>query len=162
MFELSPDAAVAHGLPALRVRLDTAGTPMLASATPEPGKYVIVSGPPGGVLQLDVWTSDQRGTDAAAIERAVRARLSQPYFQPLVVGAAEEIELAGARRTALALFSGSGMVRTAWCATLITAGSSTALVTIGMAAGAEPEVPCSQVLAHPVLGKLAATLSLDG
>lgn len=161
MFEVTPDQAKAGGLPPLRVRLDTTGVPMRATPTPEPGKFVIVSGPPGGVLQLDVWTTDVRETDPAAIERAVRARLNKPFHDPIEIGAAAKIDLAGAKRDALAVFTGKDAARTAWCAVIVPAGGTSTLVTIGMAAGAAPAVSCDEVLAHPLLGKLAGTLQIS-
>lgn len=160
VFELSPEQAKASGLPPLRVRLDTTGAPMRATPTPEPGKFVIVSGPPGGVLQIDVWATDVHGTDAAAIEQAVRARFNRPFHDPLVLGAPARIDLAGSTRDALALFTGKDAARTAWCAAIAPAGGASALVTIGMAAGAAPAVSCQDVLGHPVLGKVARTLQI--
>jgi hypothetical protein len=161
VFELSPEQARAGGLPALRVRLDTTGAPMRATPTPEPGKFVIASGPPGGVLQIDVWATDAHGTDAAAVERAVRARLDRPFHDPLVLGAPAKIDLAGAPRDALAFFTGKDAMRTAWCAAIVPAGGAAALVTIGMAAGAAPAVSCQEILGHPVLGKVARTLQIS-
>lgn len=160
MFELSPEQARASGLPSLRVRLDTAGAPMRATPTPEPGKFVIVSGPPGGVLQIDVWATDVHGADAAAVEQAVRARFNRAFHDPLVIGAPARIELAGSTRDALALFTGKDGTRTAWCAAIVPAGGAAALVTLGMAAGAAPAVSCQDILGHPVLGKVARTLQI--
>ena len=161
MFELSPEQAKASGLPALRVRLDTTGVPMRATPTPEAGKFVIVSGPPGGVLQIDVWATDVRETGAAAIERAVRAQLNRPFHDPLVVGAPDKIELAGSTRDALAFFTGKDAARTAWCAAIVPVGGTSTLVTIGMAAGAAPAVSCQEILGHPLLGKVAHSLQIS-
>ncbi|HEX7835878.1 MAG TPA: hypothetical protein VF469_00365 [Kofleriaceae bacterium] len=161
VFELSPEHAKASGLPALRVRLDTTGAPMEATPTPEPGKFVIASGPPGGVLQIDVWATAVHTTDAAAVERAVRARFNRPFHEPLVVGAPGKIDLAGSTRDALAFFTGKDATRTAWCAAIVPAGGASTLVTIGMSAGAAPTVSCQEVLGHPVLGKVARTLQIS-
>jgi hypothetical protein len=161
VFELSPEQAKASGLPALRVRLDTTGAPMRATPTPEPGKFVIVSGPPGGVLQIDVWATDVHGADPAAVERAVRARFNRPFHDPLAIGAPAKIDLAGTTRDALAFITGKDAARTAWCAAIVPAGGAATLVTIGMAAGAAPAVSCQDVLGHPVLGKVARTLQIS-
>jgi hypothetical protein len=161
VFELSPEQAKASGLPALRVRLDTTGVPMRATPTPEAGKFVIASGPPGGVLQLDVWATDVHDTAAAAIERAVRARFNRPFHEPLVLGAPDKIDLAGGTRAALAFFTGKDATRTAWCAAIVPAGGASTLVTIGMSAGTAPVVSCQEILGHPVLGKVAHTLQIS-
>lgn len=159
-FEITPEQAHAAGLPALRVRLDTTGGPMIASATPEPGRYVGVSGPPGGVLQLDVWTTDERQPGTAAVERAVRARFKQPFHEPLVISGPARFELAGATRDAVALFTGKDFTRTAWCAVIVPAGSASALVTFGRSAGTAPAVSCQKLLDDSSLGKVARSLKI--
>jgi hypothetical protein len=158
--EVTPEQAHAAGLPALRVRVDTAGGPMLASATPEPGRYVGVSGPPGGVLQLDVWTTHERQPGTAAVERAIRARFNQPFHDPLVISSPARIELAGGTRDAVALFTGKDFTRTAWCAAIVPAGSASALVTFGRSAGTAPAVTCQKLLEDATLGKVVRSLRI--
>src|SRR5688500_13855674 len=118
MVDVTAQDAKAHGLPPVHMRVDTAGSALSVTPFPEADKYLIASGPPGTALLVIVWPSDDRDRDAAAVERAVRRQFAQPWHQPLVIGEAATIAVAGGDRVALAFTTGEAGRRTAWCGVL--------------------------------------------
>jgi hypothetical protein len=154
MVEVKADDAKAKGLPAIGVRVDPGTLSVLPF--PEPDKYLIASGPPGGPLLAIVWQTDR----ADAIDAAVRAHFAQPWQQPLVVGESSTIEIAGAKRAALAFMTGESLRKTAWCGVLVGGASGAVLVTLGRAPGQAAAMTCAEVIAEPSLAGFVKTFAL--
>jgi hypothetical protein len=160
MIEVKADEAQAKGLPRIGFRIDPTGTPLSVHKFPEPDKYLIASGPPGGPLLAIVWTLDERDADAAALERAVRRHFSQPWQAPLELGAPGNLSIAGASRTALAFTTGQSLRRTAWCGAIVNGQGASVLVTLGRAPGPAASMSCADVVAEPSLAAFARTFAL--
>jgi hypothetical protein len=160
MIEVKAAEAEAKGLPRIGFRVDPSGTSLSITAfPPQPDKYLVASGPPGGPLLAGVWATDERESDAAAIERAVRKYFSNPWQEPLVIGEASTIALGGKTYPALAYRTGTSLRLTAWCAAIVGNGPSL-LVTLGRAPGDAPALSCADVIAEPNLAAFARTFTL--
>jgi hypothetical protein len=144
MVEVKAADAKAKGLSAIGMRVAPGTLSVLPF--PEPDKYLIASGPPGGPLLAIVWQTDQR-----EVEAAVRAHFSQPWLQPLVVGDATTLDVAGATRPAVAFMTGESLRKTAWCGVLVGGASGTVLLTVGRAPGQAAATSCAEVIAEPSL-----------
>lgn len=160
MIEVKAVEAQAKGLAGVAFRVDPAGTPLILRKFPEPDKYLIASGPPGGPLLAIVWATNERDADGAAVERAVREHFSQPWMQPLEVGAPGTLTIAGAPRAALAFTTGKGIGRTGWCGAIVPAKDAAVFVTLGRAAPPPSTLSCEEVVAEPSLATFARTFEL--
>jgi hypothetical protein len=161
MVQVSADESKEHGLPPIGMRVDATGTNLSLLKFPEPDKYLIASGPPGGPLLAIVWTTEEHESDAAAVERAVRKLFSNEWQKPLEIGAAGTVTLAGASRPALAFTTGQSLRYTGWCGTLVTAKAGSILVTFGITPNAGAKPACAEVLAEPNLAAFARTFSVQ-
>lgn len=160
MIEVKADEAQAKGLARVAFRVDPAGTPLMLRKFPEADKYLIASGPPGGPLLAIVWATDEREADGAALERAVRKHFSQPWLEPLEIGAPGNLTIAGASRAALAFTTGKQIGRTGWCGVIVPAQDAAVFVTLGRAAAPPATLSCEQVVAEPSLATFARTFEL--
>ncbi len=158
MVEVKADDAKEKGLPAIGMRVEPGTLSVLPF--PEPDKYLIASGPPGGPLLAIVWQADARTGGAAAVDAAVRSHFAQPWQQPLVIGDATTLLIAGAKRPALAFMTGESMRKTAWCGVLVGGASGTVLVTVGRAPGQATAMSCAEVIAEPSLAGFVKTFAL--
>lgn len=153
MITIPASAATAHGLPAVGLQLD-APNPLMISQFPEEELYVSASGPPGGRLELEVWNTGERAGDVAAVRRAVAQRFTASSLVPKVWGPDELLDIAGARRPAVAFLSDRAMMQTGWCATLVPHAKGTLLVVLGSGAPGATAISCDKVVAHPALAAL--------
>ncbi|HEU4732606.1 MAG TPA: pentapeptide repeat-containing protein [Kofleriaceae bacterium] len=158
---VTPAEAAAHGLPAVGVRVELAGPQVRAHGRGMFGSYVSATSPPGGALRFHVMASDEAGTDAAAIQRAVAAAYPgeiQDWGAPGTLG------IAGAARPALAFATRHGMYTVWSCATLVPHARGAVLVVFGglaadVAAGTAG-MTCEQIAAQPELAHAVRTFAL--
>lgn len=149
--------AQSKGLPPIGFQVDATGTSLSLTTFPEPDKYLIASGPPGGPLLAIVWATDASESHAGAIEGAIYKHFSQRWQQPLVVGELGQVEIAGAARLALSFTTGQAMRRTAWCGVLV---GASLFVTFGRALGQAPALSCADVMSEPSLVAFARSFTL--
>jgi hypothetical protein len=86
LIEVTAEEAQAHGLPPLFCRVEVTGSSLSVGKFGGPNTYLTASGPPGGTPIAIVSSTDERETDAAAIEPAVRKQ----YYPRVFVRALEE------------------------------------------------------------------------
>jgi len=160
MVEVTAAEAKAQGLPPIGLRVDPGDAPLSLLKFPEPDKYLIASGPPGGPLLVIVWETDQRESNVAAVESAVRKNFAQTWQQPLVIGEAGTLQIAGAARPALAFMTGESLRKTAWCGVVMSGPSASVFVTFGRATREVAATPCAEVMTEPSLAAFARTFAL--
>lgn len=160
MVVVTADEAHAKQLPRIGMRVDPSGTELRLTKFPEPDKYLIASGPPGGPLLAIVWTTDEREADTAAVERAVKKHFSQEWQQPLQIGEAESVSLAGAIRAALSFTTGQSLRYTGWCGAIVSTKDSSILVTLGRTPTGGSKPTCAEVLQEPNLAAFARTFTV--
>ena len=165
MIRVKARHAKKQGLPPIGFALDIGKTAMLASKFPEPGLYLTASGPPGGLLLLQVSGYRGEAHDQAALDAQIQARFSQPHHTPLVLHEAGTLRLSGADRVARSFMTGKHeMTRARWCAALVpskTGAGEGLLVVIGEAAGPTDPVTCAAVAANRNLAPLVASFALE-
>jgi hypothetical protein len=160
VIEVTAEEARSKGLPGIGFRVDMRGTAMSVGKFPEPGIYLIASGPPGGPLNSIVFPADGREGDASALEQAVRRHHAERWQQPLVIGEPGEVMFAGASRPALAFTTKPSPARIAWCGVLISGNGGALLVTLGHGAGQAASMSCGDIVAEPNLAAFARTFTL--
>jgi hypothetical protein len=160
MITISAAQAAAHGLPAVGVSVDPTGTPMMVSPLAQADLYLVASGPPGGRLLFQVWTSDETGRDEAAVQRAVAARYTKPALTPTTWGTPGTLTLAGAARPAVSYLSDKAMFLTGWCAALVPHARGQLLVVLGRGSPGATAVSCDEVASHPSLAPLVRTFAV--
>lgn len=158
--EVTADEARSKGLPGIGFRVDPKGTSLSLKKFPQPEKYLIASGPPGGPLLAMVWPADGLEGDVSVIEQAVRRHFVRPFHQPLVIGEPGQVMLGGASRPALAFMAGQRLSRTAWCGVIVSGASGSLLVTLGCMPGHAESLSCAEVVAEPNLATFARTFAL--
>ncbi|MBT9582684.1 hypothetical protein IV102_05005 [bacterium] len=147
------------GLPAVGLRLDTAGTSLVARSFPEPGVYLSLSGPPGGALQFQVLSTDARNTQE--LRKFIKDRFEKLRLRPKL-GTAKSVTLAGQYRPTLGFVSGESQASTRWCAVLFAEkGKPSTVALFGVAAGSAEPGDGLDVLAHKELASVARSLKLD-
>lgn len=157
--EITASDAKAHGLPAFYFKVDTNGTTLTTTPFPEPGKYLIASGPPGGPLLAIVWAVEGTAADLDAVERAIRLRFAEAWQQPLAIHQPGTVTIAGEDRPALAFSTGQGMRRTGWAGVIVSGSDGAVLVTLGRGiANAAPA--CAEIVAEPSLAAFARSFAL--
>jgi hypothetical protein len=160
MIEVTAEEARSKGLPGIGFRVDMRGTAMSLAKFPEPGIYLIGSGPPGGPLNAIVFPADGHEGDAGALEQAVRRHHAERWQQPLVIGEPGEVMFAGGSRRALAFTTKPAPARIAWCGVLISGAGGSLLVTLGHGAGQATSIPCADVITEPNFATFARTFAL--
>lgn len=161
MLTITAADAAKHGLPAIGMNIDPTSTAMSVYPLDQPGQYIVASGPPGGTLMFEVWTTDERGNDGAAIRRAVESRFTAPGMVPKVWGPEGTLTLVGRAWPAVAFLTDEGMFQTGWCAALVEHPSGSLLITMGCGVGAAATTTsCDEIASHPSLMKLVRTFSL--
>jgi hypothetical protein len=151
--------AAAHGLPAIGIQLD-AQNRLMVTRFSQPGSYVSASGPPGGRIEFEAWNTDEAGLGHAAVRRAVEHRFMAPSLVPKVWGSDGVLEIAGARRPAVAFLSDKAFMQTGWCAALVPHGTGTLLVALASGAPGATTITCEQVVAHPSLQPILQSFQL--
>jgi len=144
--------AKAAGLPPVAFSFDTTDSGMSGSGSSD-GDYVTLSGPPGGPLMLRIAPATV-GADPAALVRRGSASVT-----------AEEVELLGAKRRAVAWITGEGLARTSWCGIVVAPtgaaeGAAALLVELGVGHGGE-EITCKTAVEHHVLGPVVKSLVFE-
>lgn len=162
---LSAAEAGAAGLPALgfsfsltrRASSAPSGTEFVVSAPSPPDTFLVVSGPPGGTELIDVKVHGGR-RDAVGLKEALRAE-NRHGFAP---GPVSEVEMAGAKRPAIAFRGGSGMAQAIGCSLLLAPGSpgAPALRITFLRSGAGP-AECARVLEHADFALAVRTFRLE-
>jgi len=155
---LSADDARRHELPAVGMRMIIGRTGLLAHRFPRPGVYLQLSGPPGGVVGVEISAC----TDASPLELARQLFADLPGPVP-TFGDVEQVQLAGALREAVACDLGSPtpFARRACCVVKVAHRSGSALVRFS--GGLAPGVPlsCAAVLANQALRIIASSFTLE-
>ena len=146
--------AEGHGLPAVELQIDPGA--LTGSLFPDDGVYLTLSGPPGGLLLLQVYPAGPGG--ATGLERMLRVHFDKPWWQPLSFETSERAVIAGAERDAMRFSTLEGVRRVAWCGALLPARSDLLLVV-----GVEAPTPltCAQLVLHPQLAPALASLVVD-
>lgn len=159
---ISAADAAAKGLPAIGISVDASGTPMNVMALPQDGQYLVASGPPGGRLLFQIWTTDEQGGSADSVKRAVQARFTKPALTPTTWGAEGTLTLAGMPRPAVSYLSDKAMFLTAWCATIVPHPKGSLLIVLGVTKPGATSASCEDVTAHPALAPLLASFAITG
>lgn len=110
MVKISSSEAARAGLPPVSIAVDPGKSGMAAKTFPEQGRYLQLSGPPGGPLGLKIDECAGTSGTAASLGALAKKRFAG---DPLELGAFEEITLAGARRAALSCTTGASQARAA-------------------------------------------------
>ncbi len=151
------DEARARGLPPVELRLKLGGTTLFRMpAERSPDYYVVLGGAPGTRLGFSALPAPDAGE---SLELNARRILHRPSGPPLeVAGGLERIDLAGAEREAICLYSDWLRFRTARCAVRIehASGVLVALFTAGFPLDRTPS--CEEVLSVPALRRIARSL----
>ncbi|HLT35087.1 MAG TPA: hypothetical protein VK034_02355, partial [Enhygromyxa sp.] len=148
---VTAEQASAAGLPGLGFSLDTTGTGMSGTRLGD-GRYLHLSGPPGGPLSLELSPT------------TIDAELAELIEAPGAKLVEQQVELLGAPRRAVAWITGEGFARTSWCAVIL--GSSAAkpgdpalLLEVGVGHGGDA-VACSTAIEDPNLAPVIGSLKL--
>lgn len=141
--------ARAKGLPPLGFSLDFTDTTFTVSPFVE-GSYLYASGPPGGPLGI--------GVRAIAREASFVGVAGDDASEQV----AEQVELLGESRRALAWISGASMARRSNCAILVAPPEGDQALLIELNVGHQgPEVTCKTTLDNPALAKVLASLAFE-
>lgn len=152
---VSAAEAEAAGLPALGFSIDTSEAAMTGTALVR-GRYLEMSGPPGGPLILRV-SATKLGEDFANVvggDDVLDATLVE-----------EEVEMLGAKRRAAAWITGTSLARTSWCALIIAPegaepGDPALLLEFGVGYGGD-ETACATALQHGQLAPVIASFEFE-
>jgi hypothetical protein len=145
--------AATAGLPELGFSLRTAGG--MSGTRLTDGRYLHLSGPPGGPLSLSI--------SPATIDAELTALLGDRIGSAKVV--TEQVELLGASRAAVAWITGESQARTSWCALIVghagaQAGDAALLIELGVGHQGDA-VTCKTALEHPTLEAVVESLVFD-
>jgi hypothetical protein len=138
MLKITSSEAAGHKLPRAAVELDPGATGMSAARFPADGKFVTLSGPPGGPLGLEIEAYKGVTADAAGLEKLVAKRFEG---RSPVKGAFGEVSLSGGTCAAMSWATDSSMARAAHLVALFPskAGASEGvLLDFWMEAGSDP------------------------
>lgn len=137
--------ARAHGLPPIALRLRAPG--MVPFAFPDPESYLSLSGPPGGVLFLQV---KRLGHGPVGLDR-LRELVAGSDRRPVTFGSAGHVTIGGVERDAVLFYVGESMAATAGCALAVPVGNEQLLVVLGIGGSPRNVTSCSAVAGQPSL-----------
>lgn len=137
--------ARAHGLPPIALRLRAPG--MVPFAFPDASSYLSLSGPPGGVLFLQV---KRLGHGPVDLDR-LRELVAGNDRRPVTFGSAGHVTIGGVERDAVLFYVGESMAATAGCALAVPAGHELLLVVLGIGGNPRNVTSCSAVAGQPSL-----------
>lgn len=137
--------ARAHGLPPIALRLRAPG--LMAFRFPDPSTFVSLSGPPGGVLFLQVKRLDP---GPVSLDR-LRELVAGGDRRPLTFGSPGRVSLGGVEHDAVLFYVGESMAATAGCALAVPAGGAQLLLVLGLGGNPGNVTSCSAVAGQPSL-----------
>ncbi len=150
-----------NGFPPLGLRLE--GDDFAWSLFPEPGTVASVEGPIGGLPCLHLRIVEGAVRDEASLAKLAEAPFGGELVAPsLEPGTSGTLELAGARRPALAFYGRRRQgASVACCVAAIPAGDVTLLVIAGVLGTRRTRPSPASVVANPPLAILLESLELE-
>jgi hypothetical protein len=145
--------AATAGLPEFGFSLTTAGG--MSGTRLTDGRYLQLSGPPGGPLSLSI----SPATAGAELTTLIGDRIGGANV------VTEQVELLGASRTAIAWITGESHARTSWCALILGhahAQPDDVALLLELGVGHQGDaVSCKTALEHPTLKLVVESLRFD-
>lgn len=133
----------------------------LGSVLAHEGTYLTLSGPPGGPLGMSVRGYTNADANHGILETVI---VEHPPRPPVIRGAPETIDLAGAARPALAYIQGESLARSLTCLALVPSPGNKReglVVRFYVAAGsAMSKAACKTVVERPSIAPLVASFRL--
>ncbi|MDQ7825809.1 MAG: hypothetical protein RDV48_23610 [Candidatus Eremiobacteraeota bacterium] len=161
---ITAQACKVHKLPPVSFSITPQGGAFIASRFPDKATYLMLSGPPGGVLNIAFIPYRDNGETEASLKSAIESRFKAHSTTPLIMGRIRDIDLKGSQYMALPFIAGTGPARGNWIAIPIPAegeGLASMVIFCGVAASmrdTEPEI--QKVFQNPEISKTLQTLEL--
>jgi len=161
---VTPGLSKKHHMPPVSFSVDTKGTCFIATLFPDRDTYLILSGPPGGLLNVIFMPFSGTGDTEKALRALVIKRLAANSGPAPVFGRIRDVELKGRQYMALPFIAGSGLSRANWNAIYIPkeGGSfSDFVILCGVSAPEKDTVPDAlKTVAESNIGKILRSLSI--
>lgn len=165
LFSNSPQESLRHHLPPVPFFfLIPAGKGFTATPFPSPGVFVVLSGPPGGVLSLTIKPAGEVTTGEELSAYALQLSRAAASARPPLGGKVVETNIAGKNALMASFASGESLARHIGCVILMplhaeAAGRDRLLIEARLSSPrGEPD--CTALIEHPLLSPVLATLKI--
>jgi len=161
---VTPGSSKKHHMPPVSFSVDTKGTCFISTLFPDRDTYLILSGPPGGLLNVIFMPFSSTGDLERELKALATKRLAANSSPAPVFGRIRDVEIKGRQYMALPFIAGSGLARGNWTAIYIPkeGGSASDFVILcGVSAPEKDTVPdILKTVADPDIGKVLRSLSI--